>query len=218
MNFKAAIFDMDGTLLESMHIWTDLAPAFLKKHGITPPPGFVIHSSVPSVRGAVRAMIEEFDLPLDEECEVEALYAELAEFYGGKVALKPGITQVLTALRNAGLAAGVLTATEPFLAELALKNSGLADFFTVPLLSGAEHNLSKSSPLPFMMMAEKLGYAPQETIVFEDALYAARTAANAGFAVAAVADTSEPKQNELEKIANWYCRNWHDFPLNIFDR
>lgn len=217
MDFKAAIFDMDGTLLESMHIWTDLVPAFLKKHGITPPPGFTIHASVPSVRGAVRCMINEFDLKLDEDHEVDALYAELADFYGGKVAKKPGITRVLTALRNAGINAGVLTATEPFLAELALKNSGLADFFTVPLLSGAEHNLSKSSPRPFMMMADALGCAPEETIVFEDALYAAQTAARAGFAVAAVADDSEPRQTELAQTATWYCRNWHDFPLDIFN-
>ena len=217
MDFKAAIFDMDGTLLESMHIWTDLAPAFLKKHGITPPPGFTIHSSVPSVRGAVRCMISEFDLKLDEDHEVETLYAELADFYGGKVAKKPGITRILTALQNAGINAGVLTATEPFLAELALKNSGLADFFTVPLLSGAEHNLSKSSPRPFMMMADALGCTPEEIIVFEDALYAAKTAAGAGFAVAAVADDSEPQQAELARTATWYCRNWNDFPLDIFN-
>ena len=216
MKFKAAIFDMDGTLLESMHIWRGLAPAFLKKHGVTPPPDFEIHASVPSVRGAVRYMIETFSLPLDEDAEARAVYAELTEFYTSKVTLKPGIKTVLNALRQAGLRAGVLTATERFLAEPALKNAGLQEYFTVPLLSGAEHNISKSSPQTFMMMADALGARPQETIVFEDALYAAKTAAAAGFAVAAVHDDSEPEQNALARTADWYCRDWHEFPLDIF--
>lgn len=65
------------------------------------------------------------------------------------------------------------------------------------------------------MMAEKLGSSPAETIVFEDALYAADTAKKAGFAVAAVYDPSEKNQDALRETADWYCRSWKDLPLEI---
>ncbi len=217
MRFKAAIFDMDGTLLESMHIWQNLAPDFLKKHRIDPGKDFAIHSSIPSVRGAVDYMIKTFSLDLDPEAETAAIYASLDEFYRKQVKVKPGIKKLLDKIVDSGIRCGVLTATEPDLAALALESTGLAEYFSGRILSGAEHKISKSTPLPFQMMCEILQSSPENTVVFEDALYAARCAAGTGFAVAAIYDPSEPAQADLAGIANWYCKNWNDFPLTVFD-
>ena len=207
---------MDGTLLDSMHIWASLGRNFLRKHRISVPPDFSIDAAVPSVRGAVEFMNERFAMNLDVGREVETIYAELSDFYGSKVTVKPGVRELLDSIRRAGIAAGVVTATEPFLAELALRNSGLLEYFPGGILSGAEHNLSKSTPEPFMRMTRTLNVRVSETIVFEDALYAVKCAAAAGFAVAAVADGTEPEQEELCRTANWYCRQWTEFPLEIF--
>ena len=216
MRFKAAIFDMDGTLLESMHIWQNLAPDFLKRHNIFPEKDFAIQTSVPSIRGAVRYMIEKFDMDVDEDHEVEKIYTELRTFYNRQVTVKPGVPELLEALHSAGIVSGVVTATESDLAAAALEYTGLKKYFHDRILSGAELNLSKSTPKPFQMMCDILGSAPEETIVFEDALYAAKCAADAGYHVAAVYDSSEPQQVELQQLAVWYCRHWNEFPLHIF--
>ena len=79
----------------------------------------------------------------------------------------------------------------------------------------ATRNTSKRTPEVFLTMAEMFGSTPEETIVFEDALYAATTAKNAGFAVAAVFDPSEKHPQELAAVADWYCRSWEELPLNI---
>ena len=64
-------------------------------------------------------------------------------------------------------------------------------------------------------MSEILGAEPAGTIVFEDALYAAATAKNAGYNVAAVYDFSEKNPQKLQEISDWYCHSWEDFPLDV---
>ncbi len=216
MNFKAAIFDMDGTLLESMHVWQNLAADFLKKHRIFPGDDFAVKTSVPSIRGAVEYMIDTFGLPLDAESETAEIYEFMYDFYSSKVQLKPGVEKLLGTLRRSGIKCGLVTATEPGLAAAALKYTGLSEFFGSRILSGAEHNISKSTPLPFQMMCKTLQSSPPETIVFEDAFYAAKCASLAGHPVAAIYDDTEPAQDELAGIADWYCRSWENFPLEIF--
>ena len=74
---------------------------------------------------------------------------------------------------------------------------------------------SKRTPEVFFQMSQLLEAEPAETIVFEDALYAAVTAKNAGYAVAAVYDFSEKNPLELQQTADWYCKCWTELPLEI---
>jgi beta-phosphoglucomutase-like phosphatase (HAD superfamily) len=97
----------------------------------------------------------------------------------------------------------------------ALTRAGLDKYFTAGVMSCAELQTSKRTPDVFFLMTEKLGSLPQETIVFEDALYASITAKKAGFSVAAVYDPSEKKQEILRETADWYCRSWEELPLEI---
>ena len=92
---------------------------------------------------------------------------------------------------------------------------GVPQSFSGGVMSCAALQTSKRTPEVFFMMAEKLGSSPAETIVFEDALYAADTAKRAGFSVAAVYDPSEKNQDALRETADWYCRSWKDLPLEI---
>ena len=215
MKFNAAIFDLDGTLLDSMGMWASLCPDFLNRHGIKA--GIEVNAKigVPSVRGAIRWMLETYNIAADEEEVYRQVWDEITCFYSEKVSLKPGIIPILEKLKKAGIPAGLVTATENGLLKHALRRVGLLDYFGSNILSCAETNLSKATPEPFMIMTEILNSTPEKTIVFEDAFYAANTARTHGFNVAAVYDRFEFHQEKLQQCANWYCREWDDFPLEI---
>lgn len=214
MEIKAAIFDLDGTLLESMGIWSDLSRQFLLRHGIDEYLDLDGKLGVISIRSALEYVIREFSLtiPLDEACKETWQIVE--EFYREKVELKPGITAVLERLKFRNIPAGIITATESGLVKSALERVGLQGYFK-EVFSCADLQTSKRTPEIFFRMSGVLGSAPEETLVFEDALYAAVTAKNAGYPVAAVYDASEKAPEKLALLADWYCRSWEDFPLEI---
>ncbi|MBE6376567.1 MAG: HAD family phosphatase [Lentisphaerae bacterium] len=214
MGFKAAIFDLDGTLLESMHIWSSLCREFLLRHGIDENIDLDGKLGVISIRSAIEYVIKEFslDISLDDACCETWQIVE--EFYREKVSLKPGVSKILETLKLRNIPAGIITATENGLVESALKRVGLQEHFEA-VFSCADRQTSKRSPEIFFEMSGLLGAEPHETIVFEDALYAANTAKNAGFAVAAVYDASEKAPEKLAETADWYCRSWENFPLDI---
>ena len=214
MAFAAAIFDLDGTLLDSMSIWSNLCREFLLRHGIDDDIDLDGKLGVLSIRNALEYVIKEFSIPvaLDDACA--ETWAIVEDFYREKAELKPGIMPILEKLREKNIPAGVITATETGLVRQALARVGLSDYFC-EVFSCVELQTSKRSPEVFFQMSEKLGAPPAETLVFEDALYAAKTAKNAGYAVAAVHDPSEKDPETLTAIADWYCRSWEIFPLEV---
>ena len=220
MGFKGAIFDLDGTLLDSMGIWSTLCQRFLAEYGISPDAeglaAMYKKMEVLSIRNALSCLLQiypQIGIDLDGACS--KTYKMVEDFYCSQAQIKPGIPEILETLQRRNIPAGIITATEAELAEKALTRAGLAKYFTAGVMSCAELQTSKRTPDVFFLMTEKLGSLPQETIVFEDALYASITAKKAGFSVAAVYDPSEKKQEILRETADWYCRSWEELPLEI---
>ena len=219
MSYKGAIFDLDGTVLDSMGLWSNLCRNFLKKHGIDQNLDIDKKLEVLSIRSALKYICELYpQLDISLETAWRETMDEVAEFYREKVQLRPGIMAIMRKLAAENIPAGIVTATEGVLVKLALKKVGLQDHFAAGFLSCADLHTSKKHPDVFLMMAEKLQASPSEIIVFEDALYASLTAKNAGFSLAAVCDPSEKNPEDLQKIADWYCRSWEDFPLQVLTK
>ena len=214
MKFKAAIFDLDGTLLDSMSIWSNLCREFLLRHHIDEEIDLDGKLGVISMRNALEYVIKEFalDVPIDEACAETWQIVE--EFYRNKAQIKPGIEAILKHFQKNNIPCGVITATERGLVIPALERVGLSGYFKA-VFSCSEMQTSKRTPEVFFQMSQLLGAEPAETIVFEDALYAAVTAKKAGYAVAAVYDCSEKNPLELQQTADWYCQNWTELPLEI---
>ena len=214
MNFKAAIFDLDGTLLDSMSIWHNLSREFLLRHNIAEEIDLDGKLGVISMRNALEYVINEFSIDISLEDAYRETWQIVEDFYRRRATVKPGIRAILDHLQKANIPCGVITATETDLVVPALERVGLSSYFR-EIFSCSALQTSKRTPEIFFRMSEILGAEPAETIVFEDALYAAATAKNAGYNVAAVYDFSEKNPQKLQAISDWYCQSWEDFPLDM---
>lgn len=201
-SISTAIFDLDGTILDSSPIWDGLAERFLCSRDIKPQPGLSrLLSSMTLAEGS--SFLRE-NYPLTEAPEqIQAqLIRIISDYYRNECPMKPGASQLLEAIYSRGIAAVIATAGDKALSEAALRRLGLLGYFT-GILTCDEYG-SKSQPGIFLAAAELAGAAPERTAVFEDSLSAAVTAKNAGVLVAAVRDSSEPQQTLLQSTADYY--------------
>jgi len=210
-NIKGAIFDIDGTLLDSMPAWDNVAADFLKSRGVTPKPG--LNDGMRKLGGhQIPAYFKaEYGLHESEEGIQAGIRALLAEFYFHKAQLKDGAIQVLEALRGRGIKMCVATATERELVEPALRRCGILPYFG-RVFTCPEEQTHKSDPDIYLSAAKFLGTEVSDTLVFEDALYAIRTAKTAGFPVAAVYDLSAGhREAEIRRLCDVYLESLIDF-------
>ena len=183
-----AIFDLDGTLLDSMHIWRDFASAYLLSRGITPPEDLEDRIGPLTLREAAEYLRNAFSLPEPLEEVLAGMDAATRALYE-TVLPKPGVPALLAGMKAAGIPMAVATLTDRPTVLRVLDRLGLLPYFS-SILTCAEVGAGKDEPRIFLEACAALGTRREETAVFEDALYAVRTAASAGFPVVAVYDAS----------------------------
>ena len=206
MDKPFAIFDMDGTLIDSMIYWKNLASEYLCSRGVERIPEDLperIKSMTMSESAAL--FQQEFGLTGDPEEEMNAV---MEEHYRNDIPLKPGVREHLQRLRSRGVRMCVASATAEPLMEACLKRLGVRDCFEF-LLSCETVGAGKHSPQVYHDAARRLGANPTEIAVYEDALYAVQTAKEAGYYVVGVYDDSAAKSwQTIEDIADEIVLNW----------
>ena len=126
-------------------------------------------------------------------------------------ALRPGADKVLSILKMEGVWMYVATATHRRLTEKALKTAGIDQYFRGIITSADAGNHKRDSADIYEMAMRRLQSNKRDTVVFEDALYAIRTAKAAGFRVAGVYDvTEEDDQPEIQRISDYYIRSYEE--------
>ena len=209
MNKPFAIFDMDGTLIDSMPFWRDLSKDFLGSKGITVlPPDLGEVLKTMTMRDSAVYFTETLGVAGTPEQANEEMTAIMETHYRAHIPLKPGVRDYLEVLRQRGVRMCVASATPTPLADACLRRLEVRDWFEF-LLSCDDVGAGKRSPAIFLEAARRLRAAPGDTMVFEDALHAARTAQDAGFPVAAVYDAGTGDDwPDLEALAEETIRDW----------
>ena len=211
MRLQSAIFDMDGTLLDSMPTWRELGPTFLKEAGIPTTPEQEKLLRTLSDHQVIPYLREKCGLPWSEQEVVDQIVKRMEDFYSTEVRPKPGVEKFLSILKMEGVWMYVATATHRRLTENALKTAGIDHYFR-GIVTAADAGSPKSESAEIYEMAmRRMQSNKQDTVVFEDVLYAIRTAKAAGFRVAGVYDSmSEADQPEIQRLSDYYIRSYEE--------
>lgn len=211
MRLQSAIFDMDGTLLDSMHIWNDLGPNMLRSMGIEPAPDLADRIMVMTLREGAQLCRDEYRLSMTVDEIVDQIESQVQDFYENQVQAKPGVQKFLSLLKMEGVWMYVATNTDRHLAEAALRRAGIDQYFR-GLLTCAEVGVGKNdSPEIYERAMRRLRSNKRDTVIFEDAVHAIRTAKAAGFRVCGVYDPSaEADQTEIQALSDYYIRAFEE--------
>lgn len=207
--FKGAIFDMDGTLVESMIEWRKQNIAFAQRHNIEIPEEFRGKELDTSSHTACKIYAQlhpELGMSADE---IEREYEKaLLPIYCNEVQKKKGLVPFLEMLKDYGVKMCVATATAGPTARKVLDAHGLSKYMEF-VISSPELGMSKAKPIYFPKVADMLGIDRDDCVVFEDALYAVQSAHTAGMRVFAVEDWCARKSfDEIGKLATVFRKDY----------
>ena len=206
MRIRGAIFDVDGTLLDSMFIWDTIGETYLRSIGYQPKENLNETFKNMSLRQAARYYQTEYGVTQSIDEIMDGVNAMLERYYRFEVPLKPGVAELLERLRQSGVKLCIATATDRHLVEAALDRCGVLSCFG-EIFTCNEVGHGKDEPDIFEAALRFLGTRREETLVFDDALYAVRTAKEAGFPVAAVYDSHERSQAEVRARSDLYLED-----------
>lgn len=208
---KGAIFDIDGVLLDSMGIWDDLGARYLQSIGKIPEEGLNKILFSMSMEQGADYLNEHYSLNKQTDEIVKGLGRMLETFYFDEVPGKPGSKELLEYLKEQNIKMAAATSSPREHVEKALSRNGLIGFIDRIFTTG-EVGVSKHSSDIYNLVADFLGTKPEETLVFEDSLYALKTAKNAGYVSIGVYDSKgESDQTGLKNTADIYLKDLKDF-------
>ncbi len=207
---KGAIFDLDGTLIDSMFIWDTIGEDYLKSFGIEPKENLVEVFKTFTLEQSAEYYRNHYGIKLSVKEIVDGINNTVAEIYRTKVEPKPGISDFLKRLQSLGVKMCVATVTDRPIVEDVLKRLNVRDCFS-EIFTCAEVGYNKETPEIYREALKHLGTTKEETVVFEDVFHALKTAKEDGFKIAAVYDSHEPRQNELKEISDYYITDFGSF-------
>ena len=209
MNKSFAIFDLDGTLVDSMQYWEGLALEFLKQKGMDHiSPEMMKHIQSMTLSESATVLVREYHLNQTPKSVIDEMTAMMNCHYCDDIPLKPNVEHYLYQLHKKGVKMCVASSTPLCLIEACLKRLDVLSYFEF-LLSCEQVGAGKTQPTIYHQAAKQLGSVASEIAVYEDALFAIKTAKTAGYYVIGVYEnTSKQDWNE---IVRWTDETIYNF-------
>lgn len=202
--FECAIFDLDGTLINSTSVWGKVDEEFFARRKITMPAEFPHEIKTHTLYSGAQYLINELNLPDTPEDIVEEWQTAAKRAYDTEVTLKPYASQYLQMLKKRGYRIGLATSNDSKIFAQCLKNNGIYDYFD-SFTQTDEVERRKGFPDVYELAASRMNAAKQKCIVFEDVYAAVKGAKSGGFFTVAVEDAASAADREkIKKLADAY--------------
>lgn len=216
---RGAIFDIDGTLLDSMSVWRALGENYLAARGIKAEEGLGDILYPMSLEEGAQYLKKRYCPGDGTEKIISDILKMTEDFYKKEVRLKPGVKEYLKFLKDGGVRIAAATSNNRYLAEKAFERLGISEFFE-KIVTCSELSTSKSEPFIYSEAAKILGTNFAETAVFEDSPTGIKSAKSVGFFTVAAEDFSNADQkDELMKTADLYIIDFTDLKLKkLYER
>ncbi len=216
-NIKAVIFDLDGTLVDSMWMWRKIDEEYLGRFRIPLPEDLQNEIEGMSFSETAAYFKNRFQIA-DSVETIKDTWNEMAhEKYRDYVPLKAGVTEFLDACRERGIKLGIATSNSTHLAETVLIKHDILSRFDA-ITTGCDVCAGKPAPDVYLKVAKDLHVEPEECLVFEDITAGIRAGKNAGMKVCAVEDEYSSYQlEEKKRIADYYIQDYFDIFENAYE-
>lgn len=205
---KGILFDLDGTLIDSMGVWSNLDASFVESRGHEFKEEYIDELKSKSIVELPEFFHRVYGIDADLE-EIRSFMAEtMVDHYKNNFEYKDGVEDKLRQIKDGGFKMCITTATISEFCEEASERLGLYDymeFIQTPDRAGVE----KSDPEYFQIAIDKLGTEPEQTYVFDDALYALEIADSFGMVTVGVYDqSSELERDQIKEISDLYISSF----------
>ncbi len=208
--FKGAIFDMDGTILESMGVWRDITRTFMRNRNFSVTDEELMIYKDMTMEESMPVIKEKYGL-LESVEELKAEFSRLGyEAYMYEVEAKPGIKEYMEKLKADGVKIAIATSGYKELCQGAMERLGMWGMIDAIALS-SEVGVNKSNPDVYLLAAKRLGVEAADCMVFEDILIGIKGAKKGGMQTTAIADFSNISDTQMLKDqADRYIESWNE--------
>lgn len=206
---KAIIFDLDGTLLDSCGIWSDVDKQFFEKRGLTLTKDYEEAIGHIGLDKAADYTIKRYHLQEKKKDIIKEWKDGVCHLYANSVKLKPHAKEFLTYLKENNIPFCVATANDEDCYKPCLINNEIYDLFDF-ILEVNQFPFGKENPEIFLSAAKRLGVEPNECAVFEDLLMPINTAINAGFITFSVYEKLCKEEKQKEEISFMYIKDYQE--------
>lgn len=209
-NITAVIFDLDGTLTDSMHMWRNIDIEFLGQYGLAMPENLQTDISGMDFKETAVYFKQRFSLPDSVEAIMRRWNEMAYEQYAWRLELKPGVRELLELLKKLGIPCGMATSNSRPLAEAFLQRHGLTEYITDPVMAG-DTERGKPAPDVYLLAARRLKTDPSHCLAFEDLPEGIMAAKAAGMYVCAVQDDfSRALTEEKIRLSDIYIKSMYE--------
>lgn len=212
--FNAAIFDLDGTMIDSMGMWKDISIDSMSNRDIIIGDDIIKLLEVMTFNESAEFLVDYFNLNEPPQALVDDWSNMAYKYYSNKFKLKSGVMEYLDFLKSNKIKLAVATSCMRNLCMAVLENNNAIHYFDEIVLS-TEIGSNKSQPHIYLHTAKRLGIEPKECMVYEDILIAIKSARRAGMTVTAVYDKyAEHELPEIKKNANFFINSFDELLIN----